>query len=121
MKLRFLTALAALSLGACATARLSPEQLERSDVTLRAAEEAGAQIVPPARLRLQTAKAERKVAEQMAAAGNPRAPKVLDHAIIDAQVAQALAQSAVSAALIRAASDGLLVPATPENDPEETP
>jgi hypothetical protein len=83
-----------LGLAACATGQLPTEQLQRSEASIRGAEEVGASGVPAAKLLLQLAKDQTAKAKAMAAAGDERAPLVLARAEADAELALGLAREA---------------------------
>lgn len=98
--------LAFLALCACATVRIPAERLQRSEASIRSAEELGAQGVPAARLHLQLAKDQTETAKRMAAKGDDRAVLVLSRAEADAELALGLARAAaVHAEATRAAED----------------
>lgn len=67
----------AFSLAGCASIQIPPDRLERSQASIRGAEEVGAQSVPAARLHLQLAKDQTENAKTMAAAGDERAVLVM--------------------------------------------
>ncbi|MBL9039739.1 MAG: DUF4398 domain-containing protein [Archangium sp.] len=84
--------LAVLALGGCATVQIPSDRLQRSEASIRGAEELGASGVPAARLHLQMAKDQTDAAKKMAAAGDERAVLVLARAEADAELALGLAR-----------------------------
>src|SRR5687768_10438133 len=65
--------LAVFGLTGCAAIQIPPDRLERSEASIRAAEELGAPAVPAAKLHLQLAKDQTELAKKMAADGDDRA------------------------------------------------
>jgi hypothetical protein len=95
-----------LGLIGCATAPMAPEQLQRSEASIRGAEEVGAVNVPAAKLHLQLAKDQTETAKKMAENGDKRAPFVLARAEADAELALVLAREVtVHADALKAAED----------------
>lgn len=78
----------------CTAVQIPAERLERSEASIRGAEEVGASGVPTARLHLQLAKDQTATAKQMAANGEKRALLVLARAESDAELALGLAREA---------------------------
>jgi hypothetical protein len=101
-----MTVLAAFGLAGCASAPIPAYQLERSQASIRGAEEIGALTVPAAALHLQLAKDETETAQTMAAQGDPRSGLVMARAESDAELAIGLAREvAVHADALRAIED----------------
>ena len=84
----------AMGLGGCATIPIPAYQLERSEASIRGAEEVGALGVPAAKLHLQLAKDQTLEAQKMAAHGDDRAVLVMARAESDAELALGLAREA---------------------------
>jgi hypothetical protein len=98
--------LAVLGLAGCATVQLPADRLEKSEASIRGAEEVGASGVPAARLHLQLAKDQTDTAKKMAASGDERAVLVLARAESDAELALGLAREvSVHADAVRASED----------------
>jgi hypothetical protein len=98
--------LAAFSLAGCAAIQIPPDRLERSEASIRGAEEVGALGVPAARLHLQLAKDQTETAKHMAANGDERATLVLARAESDAELALGLAREvAVHSDALKATED----------------
>jgi hypothetical protein len=99
-------ALALLTMAGCASVQIPPEQLERSEASIRGAEETGAEGVPSAKLHLQLAKDQTESAKKMAASGNNRAVLVLARAESDGELALVLAREvAVHSSALQATED----------------
>lgn len=99
-------ALALLALGGCAAIQIPPERLERSQASIRGAEELGASGVPEAKLHLQYAKDQTEVAKRMADDGDERAVLVMARAESDAELALVLAREvAIHRQAMEAAED----------------
>jgi hypothetical protein len=94
MKNKLMMSLAVVGLASCATVPLPAFQLERSEASIRGAEEVGALNVPAARLHLQLAKDETETAKKMAGRGDDRAVLVMARAESDAELALGLAREA---------------------------
>jgi hypothetical protein len=92
MMTKLMIPFALLGLGACAAVPLPAYQLERSEASIRGAEEVGALNVPEARLHLQLAKDETETAKKMASSGDGRAVLVMARAESDAELALGLAR-----------------------------
>jgi hypothetical protein len=92
MKKTLTLAALAFSLAGCASIQIPPDRIERSQASIRGAEEVGAQSVPAARLHLQLAKDQTENAKSMAAAGDERAVLVMGRAEADAELALGLAR-----------------------------
>ena len=92
MTRELVTSIAVLGLLACTKVQLPADRLERSEASMRGAEEVGANGVPAARLRLQLAREETSAAKAMAARGDERAVLLLARAESDAELAIALAR-----------------------------
>lgn len=86
------TALAVLALTGCAAIQIPPERLERSQASIRGAEELGASTVPAAKLHLQYAKDQTETAKRLADNGDERAILVMARAESDAELALVLAR-----------------------------
>ena len=86
--------LAVVAVGGCAAYQIPPDRLERSEASIRGAEEVGAPSVPAARLHLQMAKDETASAKRMAADGDERSVLVLSRAESDAELALGMAREA---------------------------
>lgn len=78
----------------CTTVQIPTDRLEKSEASIRGAEEVGANGVPNARLHLQLAKEQTATAKKMAANGEERALMVLARAEADAELALVLAREA---------------------------
>ncbi len=101
-----LISLAALGLAGCAAAPMPAVEMQRSQASIRGAEELGALGIPAARLHLEMAKDQDAKAKQMAADGNPRAVLVLARAESDAELAMGIArEAAVHASALKAGED----------------
>lgn len=94
MMKRLLFSIAVIGSAGCAVVPLPPYQLERSEASIRGAEEVGALNVPAARLHLQLAKDETETAKKMATSGDERAVLVMARAESDAELALGLAREA---------------------------
>lgn len=106
MTKRLMFAVAVLGLAGCATVQLPAERLERSEASIRGAQEVGALGVPAARLHLQLARDQTAAAKKLAADGDERAGLVLARAESDADLALALAREAsVHADAVKAGED----------------
>jgi hypothetical protein len=107
MMTKLITSLAVLlGLGGCASVPIPPYQLERSEASIRGAEEVGALGVPAARLHLQLAKDETEEAKKMASKGDERSALVMARAESDAELALGLAREmAVHIDAVKAADD----------------
>ena len=100
-----LMSLAVLGL-ACAGAPMPAVEMQRSQASIRSAEELGALGIPAARLHLEMAKDQDARAKKMAADGNPRAVLVLARAEADAELAMGLArEAAVHSSAVKAGED----------------
>ena len=105
-KMISLTALALLGAAGCASVQIPADQLERSQASIRGAEETGAEGVPAAKLHLQLAKDQTESAKKMAANGNDRAVLVLARAEADGELALVLAREvAVHGSALQATED----------------
>jgi hypothetical protein len=94
------------AVGGCAAFQIPSDRLERSQASIRGAEEVGALGVPAARLHLQMAKDETVRAKRLAAAGDDRAVLVLARAEADAELAIAMAREvSVHGDALKAAED----------------
>jgi hypothetical protein len=101
-----MTTLAILGFAACTAVQIPPDRLEKSQASIRGAEELGASGVPAAKLHLQLAKDQTETAKKMAADGDSRALLVLARAESDSELAIGLAREvAVHADATRAAED----------------
>jgi hypothetical protein len=106
MMTKVMTSLALLGLAGCASVPIPPYQLERSEASIRGAEEVGALGVPAARLHLQLAKDETETAKKMATKGDDRAVLVMARAESDAELALGLAREVqVHGDALKAAED----------------
>lgn len=92
MSKALLMSLAILGLAGCTTVQLPADRLEKSEASIRGAEEVGAGSVPAAKLHLQLARDQTDTAKKMAAAGDHRAGLVLARADSDAELAIVLAR-----------------------------
>jgi hypothetical protein len=92
MMKELLMSVAVLGLLGCTAVQIPADRLERSEASIRGAEEVGASGVPAARLHLQLAKDQTVTAKQMAAHGEERALLVLARAESDAELAIGLAR-----------------------------
>lgn len=102
----FVVSASIFAVAGCASVQIPPERLERSQSSIRGAEEVGAQSVPAARLHLQLAKDQTENAKNMAAAGDERAVLVMARAEADAELALGLAREvAVHSDAVKAAAD----------------
>jgi hypothetical protein len=101
-----LAGLALLGLGGCASVQIPADQLERSEASIRGAEETGAEGVPAAKLHLQLAKDQTESAKKMAANHDQRAVLVLARAESDGELALVLAREvAVHQSALQATED----------------
>jgi hypothetical protein len=90
----------------CTAVQIPADRLEKSEASIRGAEEVGANDVPNARLHLQLAKEQTATAKKMAASGQERALMVLARAESDAELAIVLAREAeVHGDAVQAAED----------------
>jgi hypothetical protein len=106
MKMKILTALAVLVFSGCASVQIPHQKIEKSEASIRAAQEAGAQEVPRAKYHLDLAKDETASARGMADNVNNRAEFLLDRALADSELALAIArEAAVRQAANRAFED----------------
>lgn len=92
MTRKLIAALAVLACTGCASIQIPPERLERSQASIRGAEELGASSVPAAKLHLQYAKDQTEVAKRLAEDGDERAILVMARAESDAELALVLAR-----------------------------
>ncbi len=92
MSKKLLAALAVVALSGCAAIQIPPERLERTQASVRGAEELGASGVPAAKLHLQYAKDQTEVAKKLADEGDERAILVMARAEADAELALVLAR-----------------------------
>jgi hypothetical protein len=83
---------ALFGLSGCTTVQIPTDRLEKSEASIRGAEEVGALNVPAAKLHLQLAKDQTEAAKKMAAQGEQRAILVLARAESDAELALGLAR-----------------------------
>lgn len=105
-KMISLAGVALLTVAGCASVQIPPDQLERSEASIRGAEETGAEGVPAAKLHLQLAKDQTESAKKMAANGNDRAVLVLARAESDGELALVLAREvAVHMSALQAMED----------------
>jgi hypothetical protein len=103
---KLMISLAGAGLLGCATGQIPADQLERSEASIRGAEEVGALGIPAAKLHLQLAKDQTESAKKMAAHGDDRAVLVLARAESDGELALGLAREAsVHASALQAAED----------------
>ena len=106
MMTKLTTTLLALGLMGCAAVPIPAYQLERSQASIRGAEEVGALGVPAARLHLELAKDETETAQKMANKGDARAVLVMARAESDAELALGLAREvSVHSDALKAAED----------------
>jgi hypothetical protein len=106
MMKELMMSLAVLGFAACTAVQIPPDRLERSEASIRGAEEVGASGVPAAKLHLQLAKDQTDTAKKMAASGDKRALLVLARAESDSELAIGLAREvAVHADATRASED----------------
>jgi hypothetical protein len=90
----------------CSAVQIPPDRLQRSEASIRGAEEVGASAVPAAKLHMQLAKDQTNTAKKMAEAGDERALLVLARAESDAELAIGLAREvSVHAEAVRATED----------------
>ncbi len=92
MNKKIITAVAAFALTGCSAVQIPADRLERSEASIRSAEELDAQDVPAAKLHLQMAKDQTEAAKKMAANGDDRAVLVLARAEADAELALNMAR-----------------------------
>jgi hypothetical protein len=92
MMKELMMSVAVLGFLGCTSVQIPADRLERSEASIRGAEEVGASAVPAARLHLQLAKDQTDTAKKMAAAGDNRALLVLARAESDAELALGLAR-----------------------------
>lgn len=98
--------LAVIGIAACSSVQIPADRLEKSQASIRGAEELGASDVPAAKLHLQLAKEQTDTAKRMAAEGDSRALLVLARAESDSELAIGLArEAAVHAEATRAAEE----------------
>jgi hypothetical protein len=106
MMKQLMTSIAVLGLLGCTKVQVPTDRLERSEASIRGAEEVGANAVPAARLHLQLAKEQTVTAKAMAAQGDERALLVMARAESDAELAIGLArEAAVHKEALRAAEE----------------
>jgi hypothetical protein len=106
MMKELMMSVAVLGLLGCTAVQIPADSLQRSEASIRGAEEVGANGVPAARLHLQLAKDQTVTAKQMAANGQKRSLIVLARAQSDAELALGLAREAsVHEDAMRAAQD----------------
>jgi hypothetical protein len=94
MMRKVMMSLAVLALTGCATVQIPAEGFQRSEASIRGAEEVGALDVPAAKLHLQLAREQTETAKKMADEGDARAALVLARAESDAELALGLAREA---------------------------
>ena len=94
MMKELIMSVAVMGLVGCTSVQIPADRLERSEASIRGAEEVGASGVPLARLHLQLAKDQTVTAKKMAANGQERALLVLARAEADAELAIGLAREA---------------------------
>lgn len=92
MMKRLMMSFAVAGLVGCAAVRIPADRLERTEASIRGAEEVGALGVPAAKLHLQLARDQTETAKKMAASGDSRAVLVLARAESDSELALALAR-----------------------------
>ena len=108
-----LMSLAVLGIAGCASAPMPAVGLQRSEASIRGAEEMGAQGVPASRLHLEMAKDQDAKGKRMAAAGDARAVLMLARAESDAELAMGIAREAsVHASALKASEDLKAIRAT---------
>jgi len=101
-----LMSLALFGFAGCAAAPMPAVEMQRSQASIRGAEELGALGIPAARLHLEMAKDQDARAKKMAADGDRRAVLVLARAESDAELAMGIAREAsVHASAVKAAED----------------
>jgi hypothetical protein len=106
MMKELMMSLAILGFAACTAVQIPPDRLEKSEASIRGAEELGASGVPAAKLHLQLAKDQTETAKKMAADGDSRSLLVLARAESDSELAIGLAREvAVHVDATRAAED----------------
>jgi hypothetical protein len=106
MMKELIMSLAVLGLAGCTAVQIPADRLQRSEASIRGAEEVGASGVPEARLHLQLAKDQTDTAKKMAANGDERSLLVLARAESDAELALGLAREvSVHAEAVRASDD----------------
>jgi hypothetical protein len=106
IKMISLAGLALVGMAGCASVQIPADQLERSEASIRGAEETGADAVPAAKLHLQLAKDQTESAKKMAANGDERAVLVLARAESDGELALVLAREvAVHTSALQAMDD----------------
>lgn len=93
-KKKIIVSLCLFGLAGCASIPLPAERLERSEASIRSAQEVGALGVPQAKLHVQLARDQTELAKQLAKKGDERAVLVLARAEADAELALALAREA---------------------------
>jgi hypothetical protein len=87
MMIKVMTLLAVLGLAGCASVPIPPDQVDKSEASIRGAVEVGALNVPAAALHLQLAKDETAEAQTLAASGDQRAMLLMARAESDADLA----------------------------------
>lgn len=98
--------ISAFALSACATTQLASARLERTEASIKTAEELGADASPEARLYVQLAKDQTIAAKRMASDGDERAKTMLARAQADAELALVLARERIARAdAVRASTD----------------
>lgn len=98
--------LALFGLVGCSSVQIPTDRLEKSEASIRGAEEVGALNVPTAKLHLQFAKEQTETAKKMAAQGDKRAVLILARAESDAELALVLAREvSVHNEALKAAED----------------
>jgi len=101
-----LMSLAVLGLAGCASAPMPAAGLQRSEASIRGAQELGALGIPAARLHLEMAKDQDAKGKKMAADGDARAVLMLARAESDAELAMGIArEAAVHASVLKATED----------------
>ena len=101
-----LMSFAVLGLASCASAPMPATGIQRTEASIRGAEEMGALGIPAARLHLEMAKDQDAKGKKMAADGDARAVLVLARAESDAELAMGIArEAAVHATALKAAED----------------
>ena len=91
----------------CASIRIPEESLQRSEASIKSAEEVGANDVPKAKLHVQYARDQTADAKKLAAEGDDRALLLVGRAQADADLALSLAHEARMHAAATRAGDEL--------------
>lgn len=105
-----ISAIAILTLAACASMPVSPERVQASEQAIQSAVAAGAERDPGAAKYLELARGEMSQGKKLSDSGSRQeAEKMLERAEVDARLASATARENASKAEVKRAADALKV------------